>query len=306
MLNVIWTALLTEEVSYKRPCSVFAVLRLSFYPSWKFLPGLTVFLKSAADSHLIILAPYFRESCHLQSNSLETSAHNSYTALWAKQSKFFSWKPRRKQSPAKSAAAAHHPNTLGTLIAPLKSLVQFWKIVPCGRKVLSSTLRWIFLEMLHFGCPLPQTPTTQWRLRNCVSGGRKKKNGRQMAGAALRHGKKIKKKEREERENNKALYLSRAELSSSSRWASDVFPSLDRASILFIMTSSMSLIFLRTPRDSTPPSTGKDSEWRWGARIHWMVELDPAGLIYQEVATVTCSPLAKRKLRVTTVFCTIT
>lgn len=71
-------------------------------------------------------------------------------------------------------------------------------------------------------------------------------------------GKKRKKRKETEMENNKTLYLSRAELSSSSRWASDVvLPSLDRESILFIMTSSMSLIFLRTPRDSTPPSTGE-------------------------------------------------
>lgn len=103
------------------------------------------------------------------------------------------------------------------------------------------------------------------------------------------------KKKREEKQRkgvvgvggDKRLYLSRAELSSSSRWASDVLPSLDRASILFIMTSSMSLIFLRTPRDSTPPSTGKDGEGealgftaerQRGGRMH------PTEPIYQEGA----------------------
>lgn len=55
-------------------------------------------------------------------------------------------------------------------------------------------------------------------------------------------------------------YLLIAELSSSRRRASvvEVLSSLDRLSILFRITSSMSLIFLSTPRDSTPPST----EWR--------------------------------------------
>lgn len=51
------------------------------------------------------------------------------------------------------------------------------------------------------------------------------------------------------------LYLSSAELSSSSLWVSVVLPSFDRTSILFIITSSMSQIFLSTPRDSWPPST---------------------------------------------------
>ena len=57
-----------------------------------------------------------------------------------------------------------------------------------------------------------------------------------------------------------------AELSSSRRrvLAADVLSSLDRLSILFKMTSSMSVIFLSTPRDSTPPSTGeRESESKW-------------------------------------------
>lgn len=51
-----------------------------------------------------------------------------------------------------------------------------------------------------------------------------------------------------------------AELSSSRRLASvvEVLSSLDKLSILFRITSNMSLIFLSTPRDSTPPST----EWK--------------------------------------------
>lgn len=53
------------------------------------------------------------------------------------------------------------------------------------------------------------------------------------------------------------LYLSKAMLSSSSLCASVVFPSFDRASILFKITSSISLIFFSTPRDSGPPSTVK-------------------------------------------------
>lgn len=54
------------------------------------------------------------------------------------------------------------------------------------------------------------------------------------------------------------VYLLRAELSSSRRLASlvEVLSSFDRLSILFRITSSMSLIFFSTPRDSTPPSTG--------------------------------------------------
>lgn len=55
-----------------------------------------------------------------------------------------------------------------------------------------------------------------------------------------------------------ALYLSRAELSSSSLWVSVVLLSFDRVSILFIIISSMSLIFLNTQRDSWPPSTRKN------------------------------------------------
>lgn len=58
------------------------------------------------------------------------------------------------------------------------------------------------------------------------------------------------------------LYLSRAELSSSSLWVSVMFPSLDRESILFKITSSISLIFLSTPRDSGPPSTVKHKHTR--------------------------------------------
>lgn len=60
--------------------------------------------------------------------------------------------------------------------------------------------------------------------------------------------------------SSSVLYLSRAELSSSSLWVSVALPSLDRVSILFIMTSSMSLIFLSTPRDSGPPSTEKHTK----------------------------------------------
>lgn len=55
----------------------------------------------------------------------------------------------------------------------------------------------------------------------------------------------------------KSAYLLIAELSSSRRRASlvEVLSSFDRLSILFRITSSMSLIFFSTPRDSTPPST---------------------------------------------------
>lgn len=57
------------------------------------------------------------------------------------------------------------------------------------------------------------------------------------------------------------VYLLMAELSSSRRREAsvvEVLSSLDRLSILFRITSSMSLIFRSTPRDSTPPIT----EWR--------------------------------------------
>lgn len=59
-----------------------------------------------------------------------------------------------------------------------------------------------------------------------------------------------------ERAAGVVLHLSRAELSSSSLWVSVELPSLDSASIRFIIISNMSLIFLSTPRDSWPPSTG--------------------------------------------------
>lgn len=58
------------------------------------------------------------------------------------------------------------------------------------------------------------------------------------------------------RGEEKSAYLLIAELSSSRRRASVVvLSSFDRLSILFRITSSMSLIFFSTPRDSTPPST---------------------------------------------------
>lgn len=68
-----------------------------------------------------------------------------------------------------------------------------------------------------------------------------------------------------------------AELSSSRRRASvvEVLSRLDRVSILFRITSSMSLIFLSTLRDSTPPSTGqKDKDRRRNSRWmkRWTVE----------------------------------
>lgn len=62
----------------------------------------------------------------------------------------------------------------------------------------------------------------------------------------------------ERRGEEKSAYLLIAELSSSRRRASVVvLSSFDRLSILFRITSSMSLIFFSTPRDSTPPSTGR-------------------------------------------------
>lgn len=121
-----------------------------------------------------------------------------------------------------------------------------------------------------------------------------KKKKTQLAGGRCPQARKKKREEKQSKERggkNKRLYLSRAELSSSSRWASDVLPSLDRASILFIMTSNMSLIFLRTPRDSTPPSTGKDGEGEaLGFTAEWRKNASDAADLpggRNEVATVT-------------------
>lgn len=65
-----------------------------------------------------------------------------------------------------------------------------------------------------------------------------------------------------DKDGRKSVYLLIAELSSSRRFASlvEVLSSFDRLSILFRITSSMSLIFFSTPRDSTPPSTCKREE----------------------------------------------
>lgn len=103
----------------------------------------------------------------------------------------------------------------------------FWKVFLVGRECFlykSTTVSF------RSRC-LPQTPTLWDRLHQHLTGN-----------------------------TNKKQYLSKAELSSSSLWVSVVLLSLDRTSILFIMTSSMSLIFLSTPRDSWPPRTEKHTE----------------------------------------------